>query len=173
MMTLDALSCILLGLFSCMQWSWFYLFSLYSSLYSRMTLYWSVFFSWKIFKLINDILRNFMYYGEVWGLFLCLWYQKLFSHVFLFFDPELFLCLLSFLSWPLFLNKNPFPSFPHLHHNLFSFLHLPGFCAAWKSHNVNECESVRAHLLEPLNHIATKPECFFNTPPNLAAPLVL
>lgn len=51
--------------------------------------------------------------------------------LFFFFRPSTFPVpdVLPFLTS--FLKNKPFSFLsPHLHHNLFSFLHLPGFCAA-------------------------------------------
>lgn len=120
---------------------------------------------------------KYVYCDEIWGFYLSLWYQKLFSHVF-FLDPETFLCLFLLLSWLFFCNLFlPF-SLSHLHPNLFSFLHLPGFYAAWKSHNINECESVSGK--EPtslsLNPYSGKTRVLFKPPrppPNVVAVLCL
>lgn len=89
---------------------------------------------------------------------------------------------LAFLTFFKFFSQKRTSLPSHHHPNLFSFLRLPGFYAAWKSHNINECESVSGKqplLLEPQTHVAAtttkkpKPQVLSDTPPNVVAVLCL
>lgn len=89
------------------------------------------------------------------------------SHTFFFLDPETLLCL-YFPDFFYLKKQTSSPSFFLISppSQSFSFLRLPGFYAAWKSHNINECESVSGtepHLLEPQPIKLQKPKCFFDT----------